>query len=359
MNKVISYNNDLLRLKNRGQVFEQLITNDGIYRMELVEKCGLTKMSISNIINEFLEKDIVVETVKNEEKRPGRKSTLLRLSPGAKKIVGLLIHRNFMSAVLCDCQLNVIRSNTLRFSKLSREELIEKSFSLIDEMRDGNEVLGIGVGSIGPVDWEKGVILNPPEFYGIQDVPIAEILRERYKLPVYLDYHYNCAARAEKYFGLGKKYKNFIFVGLGGGGIGISIVVDGKILTGMIGTSSEFGHITVDYNGKECFCGRRGCLGNYMDFQNDKTTWDSVKILCAALMGVCDLLVPQAIIVRDEHSWLAAEHLEWMKNELNQKIIARNYRTIEVFQSRRSQELEASGCAANILGRVFSGEIEI
>lgn len=357
MNKTISYNNDLLRFKNRGRVFEQLVTNDGVYRMDLVESCGLTKMSISNIVNEFLEKDIVVETVKNEEKKPGRRSTLLRLSPGAKKIVGLLIHRSFMSAVLCDCQLNVIRSNTVRYTECNRETLIEKAFTLVDKMIEGNEILGIGVGSIGPVDWKKGVILNPPDFYGIQDVPIVDILQKHYGVPVYLDYHYNCVARAEKYFGLGKNYTNFLFVGLDG--VGISPVVDGKILTGMIGTSSEFGHMTVDYNGPECFCGRHGCLGTYMDFTNSDSTWKSVKILTAALLGVCDLLVPQAIIIRDEQEWLKKEHTDWMREELNRKIVARNYRTIQVFRSIRSQELEANGCAANILGRIFSGEIEI
>ena len=357
MNKTISYNNDLLRFKNRGRVFEQLVTNDGVYRMDLVDACGLTKMSISNIVNEFIEKDIVVETVKSGEKKLGRKSTLLRLSPGAKKIIGLLIHRKFMSAVLCDCQLNVIRSHTVRYTECNREILVEKACMLVDKMMQGNEVLGIGVGSIGPVDWKKGIILNPPDFYGIQDVPSADILRERYNLPVYLDYHYNCAARAEKYFGLGKQYQNFIFVGLDG--VGISAVVDGKILTGMVGTSSEFGHMTVDYNGKECFCGRRGCLGTYLDFKNAESTWNSVKVFTAALLGVCDLLVPQAVIIRDECEWLKKEHMDWIQTELNEKIIARNYWTIEVHRSSRSQELEANGCAANILGRIFSGEIEI
>ena len=358
MEKIISYNNDLLRLKNRGQVFKQLVTNDGIYRMELVEACGLTKMAISNIINEFLEKDIAVETVKSEEKRPGRKSTLLRLSPGAKKIIGLMIHRNSISATLCDCRLNVIRANTVRFTECDLEFLLEKAFMLIDEMMDGNEVLGIGVGSIGPVNSEKGIILNPPAFYGIKDVPIVQILQERYGLPVYLDYHYNCAARAEKYFGIGEKYKNFIFLGITEG-LGISVVVDGRILTRMIGTSSEFGHVTVDYNGKECFCGRRGCLGNYMDFSSKENIRESVKILCAALMGICDLLMPQAVIIRDEQLSLTSEHLEWMQKELNQKIIARDYQSIEVCRSYRGQELEAAGCAANILGRVFRGEVEI
>ena len=179
MEKVISYNNDLLRLKNRGQVFRELVTNDGAYRMELVKTCGLTKMAITNIVNEFLEKDIVVETVKNEEKKLGRKSTLLRLSPGAKKIIGLMIDRNFVSAVLCDCRLNVIRANTARFNGCDREILLEKAFMLIEEMLEGSEVLGIGVGSIGPVNSEKGIILNPPNFFGIREVPIVQIVQER------------------------------------------------------------------------------------------------------------------------------------------------------------------------------------
>ncbi|MBO5071271.1 MAG: ROK family protein [Roseburia sp.] len=358
MEKAKGYNNAVLKTKNRGQVFKQLVTNNGIYRTELAEECGLTKMAISYIVNEFIEKDIAVESFRNEEKKPGRRSGCLRLSPGAKKVIGLLIHRNYISVTLCDCQLHVLRADTIRFEECDTDFLLKKAFELTDEMMEENEILGIGIGSIGPVSSERGIILNPPEFYGIKNVPIVQLFEERYGLPVYLDYHYNCAARAEKYFGMGKKYKNFILLGITDG-IGIAIVVDGKIFTRMTGTSSELGHITVDYSGRQCFCGRRGCLGAYMDFSSKETTWQSVEILCAALAGVCDLLIPQAVIVRDEQSYLENEHLEWMEKELNQKIIARDYQRIAVCKSCRSKELEATGCAANVLGRVFSGEIEI
>lgn len=354
----LSYNNDLLRLKNRGQVFEQLVKSDGIYRMDLVKMCGLTKMSISNIVTEFLEKNIAVETEKSEEKRPGRKSTMLHLSPGAKKIVGLLIHRNYISVALCDCKLNVIRANIVRFDKCDLEFLLDKTFSLVDETIEGKEVLGIGVGSIGPVDANQGIILNPPDFYGMKNIPIVQLLKERYNMPVYLDYHYNCAARAEKYFGFAKDCRNFLFLGITGG-LGLASVVDGKILTRMIGISSEFGHMLVDYHGPQCFCGRRGCLGTYIDFTTKESTWETVKILCAALEGVCDILVPDAIIIRDENFYLNDEHFAWMQKDLNEKIVARDYRHIKVCRSYRSKELEAAGCAANVLGRVFGGEIEI
>ena len=358
MEKKIGYNNDLLRSKNRGQVFEQLVTHEGIYRMDLVEQCGLTKMSISNIINEFLEKNIAIETLKSEDRRPGRKSTLLQLAPEMKKIIGLMIHRRFVSVALCDCRLNIVRSNTIHFNECNLGSLLEKIFMLIDEIKEGYDILGIGVGSIGPVNVEKGIILNPTKFYNIENVPIVQLLQERYKLPVYLDYHFNCAARSEKYFGLANKYRNFILLGISDG-VGISVVVDGKILTRMTEVSSEFGHVTVDYKGKKCSCGRRGCLGEYIDFTTETSTWESVRIMSTALMGVCDILLPEALVIRDEFSYLNQEHIDWLNEELNQKIVTGGYRKIKVYKTELGQQIEAVGCVTNILGRVFSGEIEM
>ena len=358
MDKVKGYNNDFIKIKNRGQVFEQLVTNNGVYRRNLVEKCGLAKMTISYIVNELIEKDIIVETVKGEENKLGRKSTFLRLSPGAKKIVGLLIHRQYISAALCDCQLSVLRAKTIRFAECDQDTLLAKAFELVDEMIDGNEIFGIGIGSIGPVNSNQGVILNPPIFWGIKNVPIVQIFQEHYGVPVYLDHQYNCAARAEKYFGRGKEYDNFMLVSITNS-LGLAVVVNRKILTRMTGISSEFGHITVDHNGAQCFCGRRGCLGNIVNFSSEENIWKSLKLVCAALSGICDILIPQAIIIRDEDACLNSEHLRWMEAELNQKIIAGDYQHIDVFESYLSKELEASGCAANILGRIFSGEIVI
>ena len=356
MERMKGYNNVILKQKNRGQVLQQLITNNGISRAELADRCGLTKMSISYIINEFLEKDIVIETPMSEEKKPGRKSLITRMSPGARKIIGMLIHRNFISVALCDCQLNVLRADTVRFTECTQEQLLERAFALTDEMMEGVEVVGIGIGSIGPVNRMTGMILNPLEFYGIRDVPIEQIFRERYGIPVYLDYHYNCAAMAEKYFGKGKDYKNFILLNMKFG-IGISIVEDGKIYNRLTGISSEFGHIMVEYKGRPCSCGRRGCLGRYMNLGTEEGIWRSVEILTSALSGICDLLIPDALIIRDEEPYLKEEHFAWMEEELNRVTMAREYHHIQVCRSYRSSDLEAAGCAVNVLSHIFSGDV--
>ena len=357
MENVKRYNNELIKRKNRGQVFQQIVMNNGVTRMNLAKECNMSKMTISYIVNEFFERDIVIELAGNDEKKPGKNSSLLFLSPKAKKIVGLLIHRNFISATLCDCQLNVIRADKVCFSECDKETLMQKAFELTDKMIEGENIIGIGIGAIGPISLEQGLILEPPDFYGIHDVPVVQLFSERYGLPVYLDYHYNCVARAEKYFGKGKNYRNFILLGIEGG-IGISIVVDGRILTRFTGISSELGHVTVDYNGRQCSCGRRGCLGRYIKSDNRGLTWETVRALYAALSGICDLVSPHALIIRDEVNRLRDEQLEWLEEELNKNSIIHNYQRIDVCRSSRSNELEAANCAANILGRVFSGEIE-
>ena len=356
----MSYNNELVRFKNRGYVFKELITNNERQRMELANACGMTKMTISKIVSDFLEKDIVVETSKSsgEDGKCGRKASILSLSPGAKKIVGLLIRHEYVSAALCDCQLNVIRAETVRFTECDMDFLINTIYELVDRIIEDREVWGIGVGSIGPVDAENGMILNPPGFYGLKNIPIVKLLKKRYEVPVYLDYHYNSAARAEKYFGYGRNYKNFLLLGVTEG-LGLACVVDGKILSRMTGTSSEFGHITIDRNGRKCSCGSRGCIGRYVEFTSEQGTWQAVKDLCAALLGVCNLLNPHAIIVRDQLSCLNKEHLRWMQEDLSTKLSMSEYHKIEVLLSKLNDKLEVTNCAANILGRLFSGDIEI
>jgi len=249
MREKVAYNNDLIRARNRGQVFEEIMKNTGIRRTELVENCGLAKMTISYIVNEFIEKGVIVETVSSNELKRGRKPTNLYLSPKAKKIIGVLLARDAVTVTLCDCQLNILSVKSIQLKSYDLKTFLDRVFELTDEMIAGREVIGIGIGSPGPVDIDKGMILNPPLWDVVKDLPVVKLFEERYHLPVYLDYHFNCAARAEKFFGAGKKYNNFIFIDFSSGA-GVSIVMNGEIITKTKSISGEFSHILVEYFGK-------------------------------------------------------------------------------------------------------------
>ncbi len=79
-------------------------------------------------------------------------------------------------------------------------------------MEEEKNILGIGIASIGPVDIRNGIILNPPRFYGVKHVPIKEAIQKKYNLPVYFDHDNNCAALAEKLFGIARRNRISFFL---------------------------------------------------------------------------------------------------------------------------------------------------
>ena len=89
-------------------------------------------------------------------------------------------------------------------------------------------ILGIGISSIGPIDFDRGMILNPPYFYGIHDIPVASLLEDRYSLPVFMDHDNQSAALAELLYGNGKNRDSFMLLGIARG-VGCGIVKNGAL----------------------------------------------------------------------------------------------------------------------------------
>lgn len=354
METTTALNNVSLRERNRGLVFKLIAVNDGISRTEIAQQSGLTKMAVSYIISEFLQRNLVVETEYTGDRKLARKPVILRLSPSAPKVVGILIHRTHISAVLCDCSLGVLRSQTLRILNYTSESLMEQVYRVTDAVMAGQRVVGIGIGTVGPVDVENGVILNPPDFCGIRDLPVAKLMQERYGIPAYLDYHYNCAALAESLFGVGSAYRNFIFLGISDG-LGAGIVTDGKLFSSFTGYSGEIGHISVDYRGPKCFCGNRGCFGSALHM--DVNGPEEIDMIATIMGGICNLLNPQAIIIGDEQARWDKDYLRKLENAVNDRLLTKEYRHVDVLPSYRSKDLEASGSAMNVVSKIFDGKL--
>lgn len=128
--------------------------------------------------------------------------------------------------------------------------------------KTSNGIRGIGICSAGPLDPKTGVIINPPNLPCWINFPLAESVQKLHPLPVKVDNDANAAALAEARWGAAKGYSNVFFVGLGTG-IGTGIVSNGKIYHGRTGAAGEGGHVSVDYRGPECLCGKPGCIEIY------------------------------------------------------------------------------------------------
>jgi glucokinase len=121
------------------------------------------------------------------------------------------------------------------------------------------EISGIGICSPGPLDPHTGVVLNPPNLPCWRNFPLAESVRKIHHVPVKVDNDANAAALAEAKWGAGRGYKNIFYATIGTG-IGTGIVLEGEIYHGRTGAAGEGGHVSVDYHGPICACGKPGCI---------------------------------------------------------------------------------------------------
>jgi len=117
----------------------------------------------------------------------------------------------------------------------------------------------IGICAPGPLDPRTGVIINPPNVPCWRDFPLADEVAKRYSAHVKVDNDANAGGLAEQLWGAGRGYRNVFFATIGTG-IGTGIVLDGKIFHGRTGAAAEGGHVSIDFNGPVCNCGKKGCI---------------------------------------------------------------------------------------------------
>ncbi len=122
-----------------------------------------------------------------------------------------------------------------------------------------NSISGIGICAPGPLNPQTGVIINPPNLPGWRNFPLAAEISKAYSLPVRVDNDGNAAALAEALWGAGRGYRSVFYATIGTG-IGSGIVFDGRIYHGRTGAAAEGGHMSIDYRGPRCGCGKLGCI---------------------------------------------------------------------------------------------------
>ena len=139
----------------------------------------------------------------------------------------------------------------------------------IEKLAAGHKVQGVGLGVPGPLDPVKGIVYDPPNLPGWDDVPLVSLLRKKLHtlrdVPFVLVNDANAGALAEYHFGAGTQYNGeeplthlvylTVSTGVGGG-----VISDGKLLLGSTGMAAELGHIVIDLGGPRCGCGNLGCL---------------------------------------------------------------------------------------------------
>ncbi len=151
--------------------------------------------------------------------------------------------------------------STDEFNKF--EDFVESLYSEVVNQIERNdfELLGIGLGAPNG-NYYNGTIEHAPNLSWKGIVPAVEIFKNKFHIPIFLTNDANAATIGEMLFGGAKGFKDFIYITLGTG-VGSGIVVNGQLVYGHDGFAGELGHTIVVEKGRQCGCGRKGCLETY------------------------------------------------------------------------------------------------
>ncbi|HVB71881.1 MAG TPA: ROK family transcriptional regulator [Acidimicrobiales bacterium] len=253
----------LLRDINVSLLIELVRRAGSISRADLARQSQLSAPTVSAIIDQLMKRGIVVETT-TAPSSGGRPPVLLTIDPKAGYVVGIKLRGDGLTTVVCDLDAEIVASAEryvpLVGDPVSAIEAIEQETRRVlrDAAVSPSKVLGLGIGLSGVIETSDGVC-KFSHLLQWHDVELAEPLRERLGLPVWVENDVNTLAVAEKWAGDALTASDFVTLSVGRG-IGLGIVVNRSLYRGAHGASGEFGHMIVEPGGPRCECGRFGCL---------------------------------------------------------------------------------------------------
>ncbi|HHW56414.1 MAG TPA: ROK family protein [Clostridia bacterium] len=256
----------LVKQINKSIVLNTIRKKGNISRAEIAGITGLNKSTVSFLVDELINEGFVKEEGPGESKG-GRKPIILSINNKAGCIIGIDLDVNYILIVLTDLMANVIWEKKIDIKiGENQQTIIERLIELIDEAISNapetiRGILGIGIGVPGIVDYKKGSILLAPNLKW-ENVPLKQIIEDKFKIKVHIDNEANVGAIGEKWFGVGAKYNNLVYVSAGIG-IGTGIIINGELYRGTVGLAGEMGHMTIDIHDHQCRCGNTGCWENY------------------------------------------------------------------------------------------------
>jgi predicted NBD/HSP70 family sugar kinase len=254
----------------RQQVFERIRASGMISRIDIAKQLSVSPGSVTQLAGGLISAGYLeeVETPHDGAAR-GRPPVALRIVPGSRYVVGMKLGDFIHSAVVVDIAGNLIAQIDVPCmgQKKSNDELLDEAENvltsvLVQAKLERDQISAVGLGLAGMVDFQSGIVPWSPILFE-RNVPLGELLSNRFGLPVYIDNDANVLTLAELWFGAGRTRSSFAVVTIEYG-VGMGLVLDNQLYRGSQGLGLELGHTKVQLDGALCRCGHRGCLEAYV-----------------------------------------------------------------------------------------------
>lgn len=339
-------NHSKIKETNRKKIISLLLEKDEITKLDISRILDISITTVSTNITE-LKGEGIVEEVRPLESTGGRKAIAFKLNENCKFSIGIALTPNNIKISLVNLKKEIIEDIRISHMNDGIENLItviKQNINLVMKKYDLNSemLLGMGFSLPGTVDFKEGRI-KYSYLLGVKNFNLREKF-EYLNVPIYVDNEANLSAYYEF---LNKKdaLKNLLYVSITDG-LGLGIIIDGKIYRGDNNSSGEFGHIKISLNGRKCKCGAKGCLEAYTSMntlidnyneiskeeisnidefekkyiQNDKNikkVLDKyIKILGIGISNLIMLLDPDSIVIGGDINNILKDKIDILKKDI-------------------------------------------
>lgn len=257
---MVTGSKELIRDINTNLVLETIINQTAISRAAIAKHLGLTKATISAIVQELINKKLVIE-IGSDDTSLGRKPILLSLQRKAGYVICIDIGVDTISAIISDL---IGEDSCIKQIKTPKNpsNLINVLIQLIESMNKPKDtpygLVGITLGIHGVI--VKNEVSFAP-YYNIAGLGLAQSLEQHFNTSVYLENEANLSVIGEMTFQY--DYPNIANISIHSG-IGLGIIINRQLYTGYNGRAGEFGHTIIELDGRQCPCGNKGCLEQYV-----------------------------------------------------------------------------------------------
>jgi predicted NBD/HSP70 family sugar kinase len=275
----VGIRHDDLRRRNRAMVISAVRRAGQPSRTEIAATTGLSHSTISAISSDLIQEGILTESKASEtvSLKRGRPQVGLSLNPEAAAVLAVVLSLNFLSVAVIDYAGQVVAEEQRRLDTLtmSRDELIGECVAIVrrrleDPDLDVQIVARIALAIQGITDSHARAMLWSP-ITPQTNIAFADILEREFGIPAIMENDCNMMAVALRWRDPDRYRNDFIAILLSHG-IGMGLVLKGKLFTGTHSSGGEFGHMIHRPGGALCRCGRRGCVeayaGNYAIWRN-------------------------------------------------------------------------------------------
>ncbi|SHN81135.1 ROK family transcriptional regulator [Desulfitobacterium chlororespirans] len=265
---VLIYKDVLSSLSPEAKKILGLILHKGaMTKSQLAKVAGLKPTTLNRMMLPLEKADLILPT-ETGESTGGRKPVIYDVNPRRYYVIGIDISRLYSQVVLTNLKMELIEKDRFDMDRNSSPQAtlnrILDWIGRVMEKRGHGYVIGVGIGTVGPLDRQSGIILNPENFeaQGWENIPLKAIVEERTGLPVIIDNGANGAVLAETRYGSGKGMKSVIYLNCGVG-IRTGVISSGTLVRTINDADDTFAHMVIDVNGKPCHCGNQGCVERY------------------------------------------------------------------------------------------------